>query len=101
MALQYWAMIALSALSVLLPGIGLFGVYRSSIAEWRAYSNAPQTAKGGEPSVGQFNVMARWYHEKMQGKPSFAVRDFVYIGVGLLFGSVASIWAVLDTALKV
>lgn len=94
---QHWAMIVLFVIAVLLPFIGLVGVYRFSVKEAHTYKQAEPISDGAGMSFGQFDALTNSTHERMQGAPTYALRDFLLIGSGLVAGAAASIWAVVDS----
>jgi len=96
---QYWAMSALFVAAAALPVIGLFRVYRRSKEDAADFAAAVKTVDDAGPSMGHFDVMVNsWYRSQKRG-PSIARVEAVLVGSGLLCGLVASVWAVVDTAL--
>lgn len=93
-------MVGLFILSVVLPGIGLVRVYRSSVEEASRYAGAPQADDPSKPSIGQFDVIMEFSHKRMKGGSKYAAGDFFLIGAGLVLGAGAGIWAVIDAALS-
>lgn len=99
MEIQHWAMIALFVASAVLPGIALTRVYKKSVDESREYKSAPSVDDGSVPTIAQFNVMVSFLHRAQQRGPVVALRDALLVGAGLVMGTAASIWAVVDSVL--
>lgn len=85
--------VALYALSAVLPIFGLFGLLRNAKREAREYAEAEATVDGVEPSYSQTVAHARFSHRAIPARPRAVRKDFVFIGLGLLFGATASIWS--------
>ncbi|MEB0286771.1 hypothetical protein QN345_00115 [Cryobacterium sp. 10I1] len=81
--------------SAVLPAIGLWGLYRTAVGDTRTYEVAPTSANGEGTTFGQMNVLVDFLSRAALGRPQAAIRDFVFIGSGLLLGAVASIWSVV------
>lgn len=87
--------VALYVLSALLPITGLVGLLRSAMREAREYAKAEATVDGVEPSYSQVTVQARFVHRAIPARPRAVRKDFLFIGIGICAGAVASTWSVL------
>ena len=90
-----WVIVFLYAASAALPVWGLVGLYRTAVKDAKSYKNAPVAAGGEGTTFGQMNVLVGFFHRAQLGRPQAAIRDFVFIGLGVFFGAVASIWSVV------
>ena len=90
-----WVIIAMYAASAVLPILGLWGLYRTALSDAHTYRAAPVSADGEGPTFGQFNVLVKFLHEATLGRPQAAMRDFIFIGLGVLLGAAASVWSVI------
>ena len=99
MELRYWVMIGLFLLAALLPALGLWRVYRKATQRFVTFSAVPPSDEGDGASFAHLDLMiASWFESQKRG-PAVAVSDAGLVGAGLLCGAVASVWAVVDTAL--